>query len=544
MSRRDTEDTLINESIHVDDLDPEQELKVTFYPPLYVQRRLWVLNFLRTGSIAQASRRIPRDQKVLDVGCGEGQLLSVLCQPAPWLRPPPPEILPLSPIDSIDSPALGDEVIWLHPTVVHGLDVSSEDLAFALREIAPIATEEPTCNSVFRSSYSTHTVRWDDLQVKVWKGGLQTINEEFVDIECIVSTEVIEHLPPDILPAFAPILLGVYHPHLLLITTPSYTFNARFLAPDAPKSSRQGFPDPTGRTDRIYRHDDHKFEWTVEEFETWCHAAAAEWGYEVTTSAVGKAMEKDPWGRDDHLGGASQAAAFRRLESTSNLERERKGREIASRLGFINDRHELLASYQHAAHPSSMKPKPLSVIGDAIKSRMEQFKVAFIRLEEIWFEHDIAIMCGGWIECLAEAADRSDHLRLNRSDGMRKERSTWTIELIGATQTPTVLWPTEEGMSEDVMAPDDWLPEEETSAEDSDWEEPTGHEGDVSWNEGKEDEGTEGQTSYGDWGFKPSLSPVHWSGAQEAWGSDTKASPEGTDSPTDGWEGDHSEDTS
>ena len=37
-------------------------------------------------------------------------------------------------------------------------------------------------------------------------------------------------------------LLGAYHPRLLLITTPSYSFNDRFIAPDAPPGTRQGVP--------------------------------------------------------------------------------------------------------------------------------------------------------------------------------------------------------------------------------------------------------------------------------------------------------------
>ena len=73
-------------------------------------------------------------------------------------------------------------------------------------------------------------------------------------------------------------LLGVYHPRLLLITTPSYTFNDRFIAPDAPPGTRRGTPDPTGRTGRIFRHWDHKFEWTVEEFTEWCEEVAEDWG--------------------------------------------------------------------------------------------------------------------------------------------------------------------------------------------------------------------------------------------------------------------------
>jgi hypothetical protein len=456
------------------------------------------------------------------VGCGEGQLLSILSQPAPWLRPPP-----IGTIDqgSTASSEPTDDFSYFSPSVLHGLDISAEDLAFAVRDTAPAATDEASYNANFLSRYTSHSIRWEDFKVHIWKGALQKVNQEFVGIDCIVSTEVIEHLPPGVFPAFAPVLLGVYHPRLLLVTTPSYTFNARFTAPDAPKSTRKGYPDPTGRTDRIFRHDDHSFEWTVEEFETWCKSVAAEWGYEATTSSIGKAVENDPWGREG-LGGASQVAVFRRSDSMSNPEREGKAKKLLSELDCADDEHELLASYHHSAHPSATKPKPLTEIAAAIREKMEEYKVSFIRLEEIWFEHDIAVTCGGYIEHLALAAEQSDYLALNRGDGMQKDRSAWSIELIGATQTP-VLWPTEDGMSEAMTLPEDWIPEEDASADDtspesSDWEEPTGNDDnyDDTWNDAEEDGGeeSEGQVYCVDWGVIASLPPVHWtSDADDGW---------------------------
>ncbi|PFH48761.1 hypothetical protein AMATHDRAFT_109204, partial [Amanita thiersii Skay4041] len=422
------------------------ELKVTFYPALYLQRRLWILNILRAES-------------VLDVGCGEGQLLSVLCQPAPWLKPPAASILPPSPVD----PSTTDphEATYLHITRLHGLDVSSEDLEFAIRDTEPISSDQAPYNATFFTSYTNESIRWDELRVGIWKGGLETINNEFVNIECIVGTEVIEHLTPDVFPLFAPVLLGTYHPRLLLITTPSYTYNARFAAPDAPSSARQGFPDPTQRTDRIFRHSDHKFEWTVEEFEAWCNEVAEAWGYDVTASSLGRAVEADEWGRDEELGGATQVAIFRRLDTLSSTEREKKAREIVSKAGTENEPHKLLAHHHHPAHSSSTKPKSLKEIGDAVEAKMKEFKVPFIRLEEMWFEHDIAVMCGGWIEYLGRAAEESDNLSLNKGDGIRKERTAWTIELKEFTGMvyPSEEWPTE-GTSVDWMPPDDWMPDE------------------------------------------------------------------------------------
>lgn len=135
--------------------------------------------------------------QVLDVGCGEGQIIGVLCQPAPWLTPPPPSILPpikpsTSPDDIVPpSPIYNDdEVPNLHIREIHGLDVSAADLAFAVSAIAPPNEEvEATLSPGYRPFYRG-VQRWEELLAKVWKGGLEVVNEEFIDVECIVSTEV------------------------------------------------------------------------------------------------------------------------------------------------------------------------------------------------------------------------------------------------------------------------------------------------------------------------------------------------------------------
>ena len=49
-----------------------------------------------------------------------------------------------------------------------------------------------------------------------------------------------------------------------------------------------------GLTDRIFRHHDHKFEWTREEFTTW----EKEWGNSTQQTSTGRALHQDPWGRD------------------------------------------------------------------------------------------------------------------------------------------------------------------------------------------------------------------------------------------------------
>ena len=60
---------------------------------------------------------------------------------------------------------------------------------FALEGTSPPIKEQERIGSGYRS-YNSGIQRWEELVVKVWKGGLEVINEEFVDIECIISTEV------------------------------------------------------------------------------------------------------------------------------------------------------------------------------------------------------------------------------------------------------------------------------------------------------------------------------------------------------------------
>ncbi|KAJ6624047.1 hypothetical protein B0H10DRAFT_2162326 [Mycena sp. CBHHK59/15] len=427
------------------DLDTDEaNPQVTFYPPLFLQRRIWILDILRRESI-------------VDVSCA-------------MAGPPPASIFPSSQNNAeydykTDMPNL-------HTSRLAGLDISEHDLEFAVKGIEPPDAADEG------HAYRARVTRWEDLTAKVWKGGLEVVNEEFVGVECIVCTEVIEHLPPHILPAFAPTLLGIYQPKRLLLTTPSYTFNERFTRPGAPRSVRvrQGHPDPTGRTERVFRHSDHKFEWTVKEFDDWCRGAAEEWGYELEElGGVGRPMEDDPWGRDEDLGDASLVVAFRPLEG----------------LGLGGDPHELLAERRHVAHDMALHLPTIESakkIGDTVKAKMESFREAFIPLEQIWFEQDVSVLCGGWIEVLIWAVQEYDGLNLsNGADGFDTE---WTIELVGGVKDPLMMWPEERSID---LIPKDWIPgEEQEDGPPSGSVSSTGaDDGDVSWNESDIEEADE-----------------------------------------------------
>ncbi|KAG6865183.1 hypothetical protein C0991_004626 [Blastosporella zonata] len=524
--------------------DDAEELKVTFYPQLFLQRRIWVLDVIRAEKVTE----------LLDIGCGEGQLLSVLCQPASWLPPPPPHILPRleeNPHSSENtplSPTYNDEIPNIHPARIIGLDISSSDLEFAVKGTAPPQPEVDLNegSSQFATCYTNVGLRWEDLDVKVWKGGLEVINEDFVDVECIVSTEVIEHLPPDIFPTFAPVILGVYHPQFFLVTTPSYTFNARFTAPTAPPSTRKGYLDPTQRTDRIFRHSDHKFEWTEDEFQKWCYDTAREWGYSVKVSSVGRAVEVDMWGRDAELGGATSVAVFSRYDMEG---REQKGREVLRALRLNSEPHELLVNHKHSAHEDSEKPHSLEEIGSKVKAKMEEFREGFMRVEELWFERDIAVLCGGWIELLVRAVEQSEFLLLKKDgEDMKDKRGNWVIELVGGVCQPKEHW-LKDGETNLDSIPFDWVPGDgDTESSEGEWGGSTDMDGDVSWNESEGDEDLEEPIDWSHSGQWDTLEVDSRGSGGGGW-STGWAEADVTDAPTSGsnstagWDGDESEDT-
>jgi small RNA 2'-O-methyltransferase len=131
---------------------------------------------------------------VLDVGCGEGEIVACLCNAAPWLPLYPKEPIASPPHDTssypeTDAVSLREEDgihfnhDLLHVRNLHALDVSYEDLQQVISYAKPPAP--PNDAQLWPAPN-----RWEPLDVKVWHGGMQVFNPEFVGIECIVSTEV------------------------------------------------------------------------------------------------------------------------------------------------------------------------------------------------------------------------------------------------------------------------------------------------------------------------------------------------------------------
>ncbi|KZV89807.1 hypothetical protein EXIGLDRAFT_677711 [Exidia glandulosa HHB12029] len=359
-----------NKSSQVENSNNEGYLDVTFIPQLFLQRQAWILDVLRAERVTS----------VLDVGCGPGDLISCLCEPA----------------QTVDSqPEPGDPILDifqdLHLKRIAGLDMSSASLEAASKHVLG-RVENAT--SAGNSWWQPGRNRWEALEVKLWLGSLDVFNKDLVfdpkkdsGYEAIVSQEVIEHLPADVLDKFAATLLGAYRPRVLVLTTPSFDFNARFTAPGV--IDDRGYLDPTKRTKRIFRHDDHKLEFTRAEFLEYCKSNAKRFGYSVSTECIGSPLEDDPFARVRRVGCATQVAVFRRSAQAPILPPTPS-----------SGAHVLQCQRFFPAHPGP-KLEPHAVL-----KLVEQYLIfinePFADLHALWYYSPaISIACGGDLRLLA-----------------------------------------------------------------------------------------------------------------------------------------------
>ncbi|KAK9707834.1 hypothetical protein K7432_009951 [Basidiobolus ranarum] len=197
--------------------------QLLFKPPLWRQRRELIKQFLYQQ----------QPNAVLDLGCGEGALLSFL-------------------VPTSDFPL----------TRIVGVEPNPSRIGIAAERCQPLKMD-------------FQYLRENPLKVELYQESLENINESLIGIDAIVCTEVIEHLYPSMLLQFPGVTLGIYHPRIMIVSTPNAEFNVNF--PNL----------KYGTTESVFRHSDHKFEWTRNEFEKWCTSIAQRYGYSVIFSGVG-----------------------------------------------------------------------------------------------------------------------------------------------------------------------------------------------------------------------------------------------------------------
>ncbi|NKI40792.1 3' terminal RNA ribose 2'-O-methyltransferase Hen1 [Streptomyces physcomitrii] len=181
--------------------------------PLAVRRRTALLAALREAGA----------HRVLDLGCGQGQLVQEL----------------------LKDPAF---------TEILGVDVSVRALTVAARRLKLDRLGERQAS-----------------RVRLVQGSLTYTDARLKGYDAAVLSEVIEHLDLARLPALEHAVFGTARPGTVLVTTPNVEYNVRWETL------------PAGHT----RHGDHRFEWSREEFAAWADSVAEEYGYRVRIAPVG-----------------------------------------------------------------------------------------------------------------------------------------------------------------------------------------------------------------------------------------------------------------
>ena len=162
-------------------------------------------------------------KRVLDLGCGEGRLLSLLLADKQFA-----EIL--------------------------GMDVSYRTLEMAQDKL--------------------HLDRLPPMQrerIRLLQGSLIYRDARLGGYDAAAVVEVIEHLDANRLAAFARALFEFARPGTVVITTPNVEYNPKFETL------------PAGR----FRHKDHRFEWTRAEFQGWADGVCGRFGYAVRILPIG-----------------------------------------------------------------------------------------------------------------------------------------------------------------------------------------------------------------------------------------------------------------
>ncbi|THA63182.1 3' terminal RNA ribose 2'-O-methyltransferase Hen1 [Streptomyces sp. A0958] len=181
--------------------------------PLAVQRRDAILAALTAAGAG----------RVLDLGCGQGQLVQALLKDTRF-------------------------------TEIVGVDVSMRALTIASRRLKLDRMGERQAARV--------TLR---------QGSLTYTDKRLKGYDAAVLSEVIEHVDLARLPALEFAVFGSARPRTVLVTTPNVEYNVRWETL------------PAGHA----RHGDHRFEWTRAEFRDWAGEVAGRHGYDVEFVPVG-----------------------------------------------------------------------------------------------------------------------------------------------------------------------------------------------------------------------------------------------------------------
>lgn len=181
-------------------------------------------------------------RSVMDLGCGEGKLLRDLLADRQFER-------------------------------IVGMDVSIRSLEIAQRRLKIDRIPDRQAD-----------------RIKLIHGSLIYRDERLANFDAAAVVEVIEHLDPPRLSAFERVVFECARPKTVVLTTPNSEYNVKWETL------------PAGD----FRHSDHRFEWTRQEFQDWATRVARQHDYRVRFVPVGPV--------DEQVGSPTQMGIFDKTE--------------------------------------------------------------------------------------------------------------------------------------------------------------------------------------------------------------------------------------
>ncbi|HKW11457.1 MAG TPA: 3' terminal RNA ribose 2'-O-methyltransferase Hen1, partial [Gemmatimonadaceae bacterium] len=181
-------------------------------------------------------------KRVLDLGCGEGRLITLLLAERSF-----------------------EEIV--------GMDVSYRALESATRRLK-LERMPPKQRQ----------------RIRLVHGSLMYRDARLTGFDAAAVVEVIEHLDPPRLAAFERTVFEYARPGTIAITTPNAEYNVRWETL------------PAG----LFRHRDHRFEWSRGQFQAWAARIADRFGYSVRFVNIGS--------EDADVGSPTQMGVFTRIE--------------------------------------------------------------------------------------------------------------------------------------------------------------------------------------------------------------------------------------
>jgi len=109
-------------------------------------------------------------------------------------------------------------------------------------------------------------------KLTLFQSSLTYRDKRFEGFDCACVVEVIEHMDPPRMDAFARVLFGYSKPKTVVLTTPNIEYNVNY---EFIKGSS-------------LRHGDHRFEWNREQFATWAQSVCEKYNYRATIKEIGE----------------------------------------------------------------------------------------------------------------------------------------------------------------------------------------------------------------------------------------------------------------